>query len=79
MSDERREAVESEEVIRERLAKYTRVLHHTGVFLDSQYFNLGKKTIPLYNAMEDQWRTLTPEDFAYNATVINPDGSEVNQ
>ena len=71
------QTVESEEVIRDRLAKYTRILHHTGMFLSAQYFNLGKKTIPLYNVMDDEWKKLTPEDFAYNATVINPDGSEV--
>ena len=70
---------ESDDVVRERLARYTRILHHTGVFLDSQHFNLGKKTIPLYNAVEDAWDTLTPEDFAYNTTVINPDGTEATR
>jgi len=67
------------EVIQERLARYTRILHHTGVFLDSQYMNLGKKTLPLYNRMNDEWGTLTPADFAYNATVINPDGTNVKE
>lgn len=71
--------LESESVVRERLARYTLILHHTGVFLDSQYFNLGKKTIPLHNAMEDAWGTLTKEDYAYNATIINPDGTEAPQ
>lgn len=67
---------ESIEVIRARLERYTRMLYHAGNFLDTQYFNLGTKTIPLYEKMNKAWATMTPEDRAYNDTVLGPNGEK---
>jgi hypothetical protein len=61
-------------VVRDRLARYTRILHHMGVFLDSQYLNLGKKTIPLYERMNQEFKTMTRQDREYNDTILGKNG-----
>jgi hypothetical protein len=63
-------------VLTDRLVRYTRMLHHIGIFLDSQYFNLGKKTIPLYNRMQDEWAKMTKADREWNDAVLGPNGEK---
>lgn len=58
-------------ILKDRLDRYIVLIYHTRVFIDNQYFSLGKRTIPLHAEMEHQFELITPADKAYNKTVLD--------
>jgi len=53
------------EASQETAKRLAQIVKTTAAWLDEQYIQLGKKTIPLYNAMEDAFKALTDEDREY--------------
>lgn len=57
------------EASQETAARLAEIVKATAAWLDEQYIQLGKKTIPLYNAVEDAFKALTKEDREYLRSV----------
>jgi len=64
MSEQGADVVASQETAR-RLA---RIVLATAAWLDEQYIELGKKTIPLFNEVDAAFKALTDEDRKF----LNP-------
>lgn len=55
----------------ETARRLARIVKATAAWLDEQYIQLGKKTIPLFNEVDDAFRALTDEDRDF----MNPPAS----
>jgi hypothetical protein len=49
----------------ETAQRIARIVSATAAWLDEQYIQLGKKTIPLFNEVDDAFKALTDEDRAF--------------
>lgn len=58
------------EVSQKTAARLARIVRATAAWLDEQHIQLGKKTIPLFNEVEDAFEALTDEDRAYLRAVM---------
>lgn len=50
--------------------RLARIVSATAAWLDEQYIQLGKRTIPLFNEFDDSFKALTDEDRTFLRSVV---------